>query len=54
MKSFIKIVATFLLLFFIGLFITYISINNTFKKVDKTHLVYSTSNSILYNTHQII
>ncbi len=54
MKSFIKILTAFLLLFFLGLFITYKSINNTFKKVEKTHLAHLSSNSILYKTYQVI
>ena len=54
MKSFIKILAAFLLLFFLGLFITYKSINNTFEKVEKEHLVTHSSNSILLKTTFIV
>ncbi len=54
MKYFKKIIIAFLLLFFVGIYITYKSINNTFKKVEKVHLVYSSSNSILYKTYQVI
>ncbi len=44
----------FLLLFFIGIYITYKNINNTFKKVEKVTLVYSSSNTILDKTFQVI
>jgi uncharacterized protein YoxC len=50
MKSFIKILAAFLFVFLIGIFITYKSINRTFKKVEKEHLIVRTSSSILHKT----
>jgi uncharacterized protein YneF (UPF0154 family) len=54
MKVFIKIFIAFLLLFFIGIYITYKNINNTFKKVEKVTLVYSSSNAVLDKTFQVI
>jgi len=54
MKHFIKICIAFLLLFFIGIFITYQTINSKFKKVENTNLVYTSSNSIFDKTFQII
>ena len=53
MKTFFKILVAFLILFCLGLFITYLSIHNTFKKVEKEHLVTSFSNSILSKTYQV-
>ena len=50
MKNFTKILITFLLVFSIGIFITYKSINHTFKKLDKEHLVNSYSNTIFNKT----
>ena len=53
MKNFIKILAGFILLFCIGLFITYQSINYTFNKIEKEHIVESISNPILNQTFRI-
>ncbi|MEZ4841465.1 MAG: hypothetical protein R2821_08110 [Flavobacteriaceae bacterium] len=39
MKNFFKILLSFLIIFTIGVCVTYISINNTFKKIDKEELV---------------
>ncbi|MCF6348862.1 MAG: hypothetical protein L3J20_11275 [Flavobacteriaceae bacterium] len=54
MKVFIKILIAFLFLFFIGIYITYKNINNTFKKVEKVTLVYYSSNTVLDKTFQVI
>ncbi len=53
MKVFIKIFIAFLLLFFIGIYFTYKSINNTFEKVEKVTLISLSSNTVLYKTFQI-
>lgn len=49
MKSFYKIIFTFLFIFSIGIFITYLTVNHTFKEVEKEHLISLSKNSI-YNT----
>jgi uncharacterized protein YneF (UPF0154 family) len=53
MKNFIKILLAFLLLFFVGLFVTYKTINHTFKKIEKEHIVSTFSNSVIYQTSLI-
>lgn len=53
MKNFIKILVASTAVFCISLFITYQSINYTFKKVEKEHIVESFSNSILDQTFLI-
>lgn len=50
MKNFIKIIIIFIFLFLFGISITYISIHNTFKKVEKVHFVETSSNLNLYKT----
>ena len=53
MKNFIKILVASTIVFCISIFITYQSINYTFKKVEKEHIVKSLSNSTLDQTFQI-
>ena len=54
MKAFIKIFVAFLLLFVIGIYITYKSVNNTFEKVEKVTSISSSSTTILDKTFQIV
>jgi len=54
MKNFYKIVAAFLLVFSIGFFVTYLSINSTFKKLKKEQLMTDAPSLILKNTSKVV
>jgi len=54
MKNFYKIVAAFLLVFSIGFFATYLSINSTFKKLKKEQLITDAPSLILINTSKVV
>jgi len=53
MKNFYKIIAIFLLLFSLGLFISYVTITKSFKKSDKEESVTKLSTSIIKDTYQV-
>ena len=53
MKNFYKILAIFLLLFSLGLFISYITITNSFKKPNKEESVTKISTSIINDIYQV-
>lgn len=54
MKNFYKIIAAFLLVFSIGFFATYLSINSTFKKLKKEQLITDAPSLILKNTSKVV
>jgi len=54
MKNFYKIVAAFSIIFTIGFFATYFSINYTFEKIRKKQLVNDIPFIILKNTSKVI
>ena len=54
MNNFYKIIAAFLLVFSIGFFATYLSINSTFKKLKKEQLITDAPSLILKNTSKVV
>lgn len=53
MKKFYKILAIFLILFSLGLFVSYITISKSFKNSPKDESVSKISSSILEDTYQV-
>jgi len=53
MKNFYKILAIFLLLFSLGLFISYVTITKSFKKSHEEESVTKLSTSIIKDTYQV-
>jgi hypothetical protein len=54
MKKIYKITTIFLLVFSIGFVATYFSVNSTFKKIKKDHLVTDAPSLILKHTYKVV